>query len=285
MKSLFHSRVQQNYAKLTRSQAALSQYILENSQEVPFLSSAELASRVNVSDATVTRFCLALGYAGYADFQKDMQRWVQSKLAPSERFEKTSRQKPKNFFLQTFDRDLQNLKETIDNCSPADLKRAIQLLGHSERIFIIGLRSSFALAFLLHHQLSKILPNTILLDTAQGMLFDPVVGIGPRDSLFGISFPRYAKGTLQMAEYSRNRGSKIVAVTDSILSPLAQISDVVLPVKIDSQAFFGSYTAAVAVLNCLIAGISIINPRRSARALKEIEARLPQEDTWVVRRP
>lgn len=285
MVTLFHRRVQQKYSKLTRSQAALSEYILKNSEEVPFLSSSSLGHKVHVSDATVTRFCHALGYSGYSDFQKDMQRWIHTKLNPSEQLEKTAHKRKDNIYLKIFDRDLQNLKETIEDLSIHRLEEAVHLLCHSRKIFIIGLRSSFALAYLLHYHLARVLNNVILLDAAYGSLYDPLVDIGPKDTLVVISFFQYAKWTLQVAEYCNDRGTRIVSLTDSILSPPAQISDIVIQVKIASPAFFSSFTSAVCAINCLIEGVSLINSKRSVQALQEMESSLPQKDIWLVKRP
>jgi DNA-binding MurR/RpiR family transcriptional regulator len=109
MDNPFHERVQRKNSRLTRSQVALAQYILQHGEEVPFLSSAELGHRVHVSDATVTRFCTALGYSGYADLQKDLQKWLRMRLAPSERLKKTPRKKGEDLFLEIFNHDIQNL--------------------------------------------------------------------------------------------------------------------------------------------------------------------------------
>lgn len=281
MTPVFHQRIQRKYAKLTRSQAALSRYVMANSEEVPFLSSSELARRVQVSDATVTRFCLALGYTGYADFQKDMQKWVQQKLTPSQRFEKT-RRKQADLSRRIFHRDIQNLQETLETLSFANLESAGLALGRARRIYIIGLRTSFSLASLAYYHLSRIGRNVVLLDGARGLLYDPLIDIRPEDAVLAISFPRYSKETLEVARYAKDQGTRVIAVTDSILSPLAQTSDLVIEVKTESLSFFASFTSGVCVVNCLCALVSLANPGRSKKALKEIEARLRPLGTWIV---
>ena len=247
MKHFFHEKIRKSYSKLTRSHAALSRFILENGDEVPFLSSALLARKVHVSEATVTRFCIALGYSGYANFQKDMQRWIQNRLSPAERVEKTVHEKKDNLYLQIFRQDIQNLQDTIDNLSISHLEEAVRLLVQSERVFVIGLRSSFSLAYLLYHQLTKILTKIILLDPARGVLYDPLVDVGPKDTLVTISFFQYSNWTLQVAEYCKDRRTRILAITDSVVSPPAQISDIVLQVKTASPAFFNSFPKSAPV--------------------------------------
>ena len=116
---IFHERVQRGHSKLTRSQVALAQYILQHGEEVPFLSYVELGSRIPVSDATVTRFCIALGYSGYADLQK----WLQMRLAPSERMGKTPRKKGEDLYLEIFNRAIQHLKETSADLRPEQFRQ------------------------------------------------------------------------------------------------------------------------------------------------------------------
>jgi DNA-binding MurR/RpiR family transcriptional regulator len=140
------------------------------------------------------------------------------------------------------------------------------------------------LAYYFHHHLSKILPNAILLDAAQGVLFDRIINISPKDALVVINFYPYTKMTLQVAQYFREKGCMVITITDGILSPSAQISDFFIQVKTNSQSFVTSHTAAVCVINCLIAGIAMTNSKRSIKALKKIESKLPHWDTWAVKR-
>ncbi|OGQ00681.1 MAG: hypothetical protein A2Z51_09445 [Deltaproteobacteria bacterium RBG_19FT_COMBO_52_11] len=280
MNNIFHERIQQRNSKLTRSQVALAQYILQNGEEVPFLSSAELGSRVHVSDATVTRFCTALGYAGYADLQKDLQKWLQMRLAPSERLKKIPRKRGEDLYLEIFNRDIQNLKETSAELRPELLRKVIKILSRARRIFIIGLRSSFGLAALTHSHLSAIRNGVTLVESYRAMMPDLLVEISPRDVLLAIGFPRYTRETLEVVRYVKGRGCQVIAITDDFLSPLARISNWVLQAKIDSLGFISSYTSGVAIINCLSAGLSMANPQRSIRTLKTIEAELKKWKIW-----
>lgn len=285
MDRFIQDKIQQNYSNLTRNQRALSHFILENTEEVAFLSSALLARRVRVSDATVTRFCTALGYSGYLDFQKDMQRWLQMRLAPSERIKRKPHWHKGNIYRQVYEVDIQNLKETMDSIPVPKLEEVVRVLSHSKRIFIVGLRRAFALAFLTYNLLSQVCPRTVLLDASQGRLFDPIIDIGPQDTLLAMSFPRYSKWTHQVAQYAKNQGCQVIAITDGILSPLGQIADLALPVKISGKSFFSSYTAVVCIINCLITRLSLIYHKKTVKALKKIESKLHQSDTWVMEPP
>ncbi len=285
MDHLIQDKIQQNYSNLTRNQRALSHFILEHTEEVPFLSSALLARRVRVSDATVTRFCTALGYSGYADFQKDMQRWLQMRLAPSERIKKKPHQQKGNIYRQVYEADIQNLKETMDGNPAPKLEEGMRILSHSKRIFIVGLRRAFALALLTHDLLRQVCPRTVLLDASQGRLFDPMIDIGPQDTLLVMSFPRYSEWTHQVARYAKNQGCLLIAITDSLLSPLGQIADLTLPVKISGKSFFSSYTAVVYIINCLITRLSLVHHKKTVKALKKVESKLRVSDTWVMEPP
>ena len=282
MNSFFQERVQRKHSRLTRSQVALARYILQHDREVPFLSSAKLAGRVNVSDATVTRFCTALGYTGFSDLQQDLQKWLQMRLAPSERLEKTKPQKGGTSYLEIFRKDIQNLRETSAELRPAQVRGAIQILSRARRVFIVGMRSSFGLATLAHAHFSGIRGGVILVESSRGMMPDLLTDVRPRDAMLAISFPRYTRATLEIAGYAKGRGCRVVAITDSILSPLARISDLVIQARIEGLGFINSYTSAVAILNWLSTGLSMANPKLSIRTLKTIETELKKWEIWAV---
>jgi len=281
MNHFFQERIQRKHSHLTRSQMALAQYILRHSEEVPFLSSAKLARKIGRSDATVTRFCFALGYAGYAELQKDLQKWVQMRLVSSERLKKTSRRAGADLCLDIFNRDVQNLKETSANLRPEQMGEVIRHLNRAQRIFVIGVRSSFGLAALAHSHFSAIRGGLVLVESARGMMADLVIDLGPKDALLAISFPRYARETLKVAQYAKGRSCPVIAITDSILSPLARVSDFILQTKIDGLGFINSYTSAVTTINCLSAGLSMVNARRSIRNLKALEDQLQKWEIWA----
>jgi len=278
---IFQERVQRGHSRLTRSQVALAQYILQHIEEVPFLSSAELGRRIHVSDATVTRFCTALGYSGYADLQKDLQKWIQMRLAPSERLEKTPPKKGADLYLEIFTRDIQNLKETSAELQPELFQEVIRLLNRARKVFIIGLRSSFGLAVLAHSHFKSIRNGVILVESNWGMMPDLLVNIEAPDAMLAISFPRYARATLEVVSYAKGRGCQVIAITDSILSPLARISDFVIQVKISGLGFINFYTSAVTIINCLSAGLSMANSQRSIKTLKTIEDELKKWEIWA----
>jgi len=282
MNPFFQERVQRKHSQLTRSQLALARYILQHDREVPFLSSAKLASRVNVSDATVTRFCTALGYSGFSDLQKDLQKWLQMRLAPSERLEKIPRNKGENSYLEILQRDIQNLRETSAGLQPDQFQKAIRMLSRARRLFIVAMRSSFGLATLAHSHFSGIRSGVTLVESSRGMMPDLLTDVRPSDAMLAISFPRYTRGTLEVAEYVKGRGCRVIAITDSILSPLARISDLVIQAKIEGLGFINSYTSAVAIINCLSTGVSMANPKMSIRTLKKIELELKKWQIWAV---
>ncbi|MBU1208478.1 MAG: MurR/RpiR family transcriptional regulator [Proteobacteria bacterium] len=284
MNPIFHERVQRGHSKLTRSQVALAQYILQHGEEVPFLSSAELGKRIHVSDATVTRFCIALGYAGYADLQKDLQKWLQMRLAPSERMEKTPRKKGEDLYLEVFNRDIQNLKETSAELRPEQFREVIGILNRARKVFIVGLRSSFGLAVLAHSHFRSIRNGVTLVESNWGMMPDLLVDIETPDAMLAIGFPRYTRATLEVARYAKGRGCQVITITDSILSPLARISDFVIQAKISGLGFINFYTSAVAIINCLSAGLSMANPTRSIQTLKTIEGELKKWEIWAAQK-
>jgi DNA-binding MurR/RpiR family transcriptional regulator len=154
-----------------------------------------------------------------------------------------------------------------------DVARAVQLLERAARVFVTGARSSYSVAWLLGLLLSQVRPGVVSLSSADPVPVD-VSDVGASDALLAISLPRYTTTTLRVARYFRQRGAKLVLITDSLRSPLAGDADVALTVPHASVSFFNSNVAATALANALIVAMVSRRPDRIRRRLRQ------WEDVW-----
>src|SRR5918993_6119875 len=119
---------------------------------------------------------------------------------------------------------LRHLQEVV---RAADLDRALDLIGEAAAVYLIGLRRSFPVAAYLAYALRHIDKRAYLIDGAAGML-EEQSGMARRgDLLIATSFRPYAKETAEIAARAKERGAKLIAISDSRLSPIARNADVV----------------------------------------------------------
>lgn len=253
----------------------VAEALLRNPEEVALSTAITVARRVKVSETTVVRLAVLLGFDGYPGLRRHLQEILRRTLNPMQRLDHHppghGREQP---FAQSLRLDLENLAATRRELSPEGIKRAAALICAARRTFILGLRSSFGVAHSLHCLLDQTLGTATLLDPARGEMPDQLVGMGPRDVLVGISFPRYTRLTPETMALAARRQARVIAITDGLVSPLAAHADVVLVARCDGFAFANSHVTALALVNALGAEITARNRGRTLTALTRLERAL-----------
>lgn len=265
-------KIRDLYPSLTRKQQGISQYIIENPEETAFLSLSRLARKSRVSEASVNRFSLALGYDGYSEMQKDLQSWIKSRITPLVKIKKSISNDPSaNIYLKVIDTDGENLDFLREKIPQSQLNQAVRYISGARRVYVIGMRSSYAPAFLLNHYLNHVGIVSELLDPHAGRLLDRIMRLSRKDALVGISFPRYFKQTVEVLGFARDRQCKTIVITDNVLSPAAQNGDVVITARYHTPIPFLSYVSVISLINCLIFGIVMGRKSQSVAAVAGTE--------------
>jgi DNA-binding MurR/RpiR family transcriptional regulator len=268
---MFEERLRVRFQYLTKTQKQIAEFLLNNAEEAAFQSISGLAEALNTSTSNIFRLAKAIGYSGYPDLQKDLQKKIRQKISPVKALE-NSRQKDKgkDIYSIIFDMDAKNLASTQELNSKETIDRAVKEIIAARRIGLVGFRSSQSIAFLLSFFLGRVRKNCELLDNWFGNLTNYLVNYGPKDLLVGISFPRYSRQTLEVLKYGKQAGCKVISVTDNPVSPVGQISDLVLLAGHKTSTYFNSFSSAVTLVNCLVAGVSLKN-KKSLEVLKSFD--------------
>ncbi|MDR3565791.1 MAG: MurR/RpiR family transcriptional regulator [Negativicutes bacterium] len=272
MKKNLLQRLQQETARMTPSQRRVADYILKNPVDSSFLTLDELSSLAATSTTTVMRFAVSLGFSGYAEFQKDLQELLRDRVAPPTRLEINTKDLRRNsLFLDCVDVQLANIKKTVGFLSDDDLDHCLNLIQAASTVYIVGMRSSFAVAYHLHHGLNQVLGNCKLLKADSGDNIDDIININQSDLVIAITFPRYARQAIDLVTVMKGFGPKVIAITDGYQSPLAPLSDLVLPCAFHSLAFHNSIVAQIFLADFLITAIAVREPSRTKKRLEAAE--------------
>ncbi|HWR61604.1 MAG TPA: MurR/RpiR family transcriptional regulator [Clostridia bacterium] len=250
--------VQINFHKLSKGQKIIAQYIMNNYDKAAFMTAAKLGEKVGVSESTVVRFANAIGYVGYPQLQKQLQEMVKTKLTTVQRIEMSSDYSSKDSVLKNILKsDMENIRSTIEEIDTTSFDEAVKKISEAKSIYIIGLRSSTALAEFLGFYLNFIRDNVHVVTYTIGDIFEQLFRIGKNDLVIAIGFPRYSSRTIKALEYVKSRGASTVAITDSMLSPLCVHADNTLIAKSNMESFVDSIVAPMSVLNALIVAVGI----------------------------
>jgi DNA-binding MurR/RpiR family transcriptional regulator len=265
--------IESKYFSLSKSQKRISDYILDNYSKVAFMTAKVLAKNSNVSESTVVRFANALGFEGYPELIEALQENIKSKLTTIERFDlinENSNLKDKRITNKIMQLDIQNIKSTINKNSKETIDKIVKELSNSQRIFILGLRSSKVLGSYLEYYLSLIFNETSVKEINPHSIFDSLVNLRSGDVLFAIGFPRYSKITIEALKYAKDNNT-IISLTDSKLSPLSDYSKYTLLADLSISTFINSLAAPMSIINSLVMAISLENKKTVHEKFKRLE--------------
>ncbi len=247
--------------KISKGHKKIAQYILVHYDKAAFMTAAKLGETVGVSESTVVRFASELGYDGYPGLQKALQDAMRNKLTAVQRIEVSLDQlKDGEVFRSVLMHDIEHIRHTLEETAMADFERAVDNIVSAEHVYVMGIRSSAALASFLGYYFKLMLPNVTLVQTgSRSELYEQLMHLSDKDVLIGISFPRYSKQTVNAISYAHNKGAKSIAITDSVESPIANNADSVLIARSDMVSFVDSLVAPLSLINALIVAVSIKN--------------------------
>ena len=259
----------------SKGQKKLAAYINDNYDKAAFMTAAKLGISVGVSESTVVRFANELGFSGYPKLQKALQELIKNKLTTVQRLELSNDFASHGAALKgVLKADMENIRATLEKINPYTFEDVLNSIFEAKNIYIIGLRSSTALAEFLGFYLNIILQNVRIVSYGISDIFEQMINIGEGDLVIGIGFPRYATKTIDVLDFSKARGAKVVAITDSLLSPLAAKADSTLIAQSNMASFVDSLVAPLSVINALIIAVGM----REKENIADIFANL--ENIW-----
>lgn len=258
---------------LTQSQRKLLEYILAHEEESVFLKIAALSHRAKVSQATVSRLSQALGFKGFPGFQKELQQVFRNKLTTTSRLQNTVTKVAggNDVLTRVLETDIENISETLRQISLSEFRNFVDCLASGDRIVIVGLRSAHSLALFLGVALEFLLKNVWILQPGIGDMWDRLLGLKKGDVVVGISFPRYARQTVEVLRFAKSRGLKTLAITDTLISPLVQYSDHVLTARYKMDSFIESFTAPLSLINAVVTALAVRDQKTTLASLQELE--------------
>lgn len=266
----------------TKSHRKIADFILTHYEKAAYLTAAKLGESVGISESTVVRFASELGFEGYPDFQRALQEAMRNRLTAVQRIEVTlDRLKDGEVLRKVLQNDIEHIAKTLEQTTDTAFNAAVDSIISAKHIYIMGIRSSAALASFMGYYFKLMLPNVTIVETgSRSELYEQLMRLDSKDLLIGISFPRYSKQTVNALAYARAKGADSIAITDSKDSPIAQNAANVLLAKSDMVSFVDSLVAPLSLINALIVAVSIKNYDTVAGNFKALEEIWEEYDVY-----
>lgn len=275
------ARINQTGRKLSKGQKRIAEYIVNHYDKAAFMTASRLGDKVQVSESTVVRFAIALGYDGYPALQKALQEMIRNRLTAVQRVEMTGDMSESAVLGMVFKADMQNIRQTIEDIDEKAFSRVVDELAAAGRVYVVGVRSSAPLAQFLGYYMSFIRDNVTVITSGISDVLEQVVRVGEKDVVLGISFPRYSRRTIEAMRYARERGATIVSLTDTPLSPLGEVSDLCLTARSDMASFVDSLVAPLSMINALIVALSLRQRDSVSRHFAQLESLWEKNHVYV----
>lgn len=251
--------VSEIYPTLTKQQQKVAKYLINNPQAIAMKSAKEIGNEIGVSETTVIRFCYSLKFNGFTELQKIVRETlILQKSSLKQYYDKKLEiaDKP-HFYAEVMERDCLNIQQTIENIKEHEFKSAINRIINANRVIIIGKRASYAAAHWLSFSLGLVRDNVLLFESDRDDLASAISNMNEDTVLIAISFHRYLKETIQVAELAKNQKAFVIGITDTILAPISRFSDITLPTSQSEKSTLDATPALFSLLNAIVASVSI----------------------------
>jgi len=249
---------------LSKTDTKIASYICEHLDTIGLNTSTAMAEQIGVSDTSVVRFVRKLGFKGYIDFRCAMNERILKKtkqerqgLSPMEKYAKSKELLKRDSLISDVSSyTLDNLEKSFFALDSSTLEQVVDILMKSDRKYIAGFRGTACCAQYMSSKLLFLTPNVMLITHADATAAERLIDITERDCLFLYSFPLHSEITKTLMDIARENKAKIILMTDSPTSPLANKADIVITARVDGLGFTNSYVAPLSLSELIILAVS-----------------------------
>lgn len=256
---IFKDLVQEHFNNLSKSQKKVATYVLDHPRNVAMSSAQEIGMTIEVSETTVIRFCYSLGLSGYSELQKTIREQLlfqESSIRTYQQAKLELEQAP-HFYEQVMQQDCRTIIETIKQIKETDYEAAIDYLSKAKMVYILGLGSSYAAASWLSYTLGLVKQDVRIIRIDSEDVIRTLSTMDDQSVLVAISFHRYLKETIRIAELARGQQAYIIAITDSLLAPIQAHSHILFPIHSPNKSTLDATASLFSFMNAIVAGVSV----------------------------
>ena len=278
--------LRRQYDRLTQSQKRIAEYIVDHPDKVAFSTVDQMAGQLGVNPSTIVRFTYRLGLKGFPDLQERTRQLVRGQLsAASEIVNENSVlvHLEGTAFGTSLGQDLQNLRRTISAIKVEDLQRASDMIAAARKVFVVGSFNAYSVAFFLGLALDRIRGNTTVWSGDMTLQASQSLDLGPQDCLIAFTSAPYAVSTQRAAQLAKEAKCKVIAITDTPISAVGQIADVILAAATTGAGLQNSFVAPMAIANALLNGVAAADSAHTLERYGRLAKVLGRLDAFLLK--
>lgn len=277
-------RLEARFGDLSPQLQRAARYILDHPEEIGLHSMRRIADLAGVTPTTLVRLAREMDCDGYAAFRRPFKAYLSRRSRGyadrAHDLRLRSGGVAADLLRDLVVADQTNVERTLLGAGPERLERVVEMMANARRVYIIGLRKCYPIAHYLHYAYSVFRGNAYLVTDFAGTLPDQLKGLGPDDVMVAISITRYSRQTVRCAAFAASHGAKVIALTDSAVSPLVPHANERLVLAHDTPSVFRSLTGALSLAQALIALLVVREGEAAESAIRSMEAHLDGFETF-----
>lgn len=276
--------IQMAYSGLSQAQKSVASYVLENYKDIPFLSVTSLAREIGVSETTIIKFCMQMGYNGYGTFKRTLSEYVQSEMTMYNNLEVRSEGISEHDTLdKTIACDIANIQQTLGSpLNRANFDKLLELIEKAKRIYVLGFRSSALLAQYMALTLRQQDRDVHAIIPGIGEYVDKLSKVTPDDLLIAVTFSRYSREVVKAVNLLNSQGVPCVLITDTPANPIYPKADLVFSCETKSFNYASSFVGCMSLMNAIFTATSLGRKQVTKDYLKKLEDMFSQFDTFSI---
>ncbi|MET3289229.1 UNVERIFIED_CONTAM: DNA-binding MurR/RpiR family transcriptional regulator [Brevibacillus sp. OAP136] len=283
--SSFENLVKEKFNGLSAAQRKVAAHLLQHLDQAAFNTVVQIAREAEVSETTVIRLSYALGFSGFTEMQGKIQQQIvlgNASAQPVNRLQNPIESGEENLFRRTMENEIAIMQHNLAQLNEAEMWKAVDVLAQADHILVIGHRGSHAAANWISFMLGMMRENVHLCPTG-GNSYEKLFSMNEKSAVIVISFPRYSKESYKIAEAAKMLGSKLIAITDRVLSPVGRISDITFlsEVNVDINTGNSSMAGAHSILHLLSMGLLVRNRETMQARQERMEQIFNSQDVFI----
>jgi DNA-binding MurR/RpiR family transcriptional regulator len=278
--------LRRRYDRLTQSQKRIAEYIVEHAQAVAFSTVDQMAAQLGINPSTIVRFTYRLGLNGFPDLQERMRELVRGQLSRTGdpiNEGKVAHHLDGTSFGASLSHDWQNLHRAIATVDADAFSRAVNILARARRIYVVAGFSTFPVGHYFALILDRLRSDISLLATNDAFATSRLVEMNSEDCVVAFTFPRYAAATHRIALWAKENKAKVIAVTDSPISAVGQVADIVLLAPSSGTGMQNSLVAPMAIANALLNGVASVKGTAALERYSRHDRSMNQWDSFLLK--
>lgn len=270
---MIQDQIKGKWGEFSNAQIKIAQYVLNNMEEAAFMTAEKLAEACDVSEASIIRFAIKMGFSRYAELQTEMRISMRGHLYQIDRLRRVGNLRKDNTTLRivakSMQLDMKSIEKTLLNIKESTLQSVVEDIAQAKNVFVVGTHSVYCAASYFAVVLGWIRKDVFIIDETHSLAFDRIADMDDRDVLIAIGFPPYAAFTVYIVEDARRKGAQCIGITDSPLSPIATRANEVIYIHEEKIFFTDNLAATISLLSALLLLISSYDYEATEKLLEK----------------